>query len=166
MISALIMTAALGGGVCVQQQAVVQQQYVAPVTQPVYYFVGAPIREEALKHQDPDYQKFLEFKRFTEQQEKQTPPPVPQPQAEVTHNAIQMHCANCHQAPTEKNKFTQLTGEEELDPLTAMRALRSISYNQEQAAGLGFSAMPKGSVLTPAERNDIAHQIFSITKGL
>lgn len=91
-----------------QAQVVHQQAYASPVvSQHVYYFVGAPVRAEALveeaKLADPDYQEFLRFKQFQQQlrehghHDGETPPPEPAPpRFSQTASVVKTSCISCH----------------------------------------------------------------------
>lgn len=96
-----------------------QQAYVAPVvSQNVYYFVGAPVRAEALieeaKLADPDYQEFLQFKEWRarihdQQPADDLPPAEPSPEEpprfSSTDSVINTSCISCHSGETPKGNL-------------------------------------------------------------
>lgn len=93
----------LMGDLCHQKRAVVVQQPVA--YQQVYYFVGAPLRQQAVVQKqladDPLYQEFLQFKAWKEQTQKQ-PVAVDAPEAKTP---ITAHCGRCHGGASPKGGF-------------------------------------------------------------
>lgn len=157
----LILTAVLGS--CVNQQAVVAQQYVAPVqAAQVLYFVGAPLRVQSMvehaKRTDPDYTEFLEFKAWKAgkaqaQQQSQAmtaegemvPPPNPEP---ISH--VRQHCAKCHSGDTPREFI--LDGQPGMRPQDITASIRKIVSGE----------MPKDHKLSREQKNLLLQELLSL----
>lgn len=105
MISSIMVAALCTGSVCSSQLAL--RSYVAPsyvvkqqLVAPIYYFVGAPIRAQSLtaveKAKDPDWQEFLEYKKWKAMQATEAPQPI------MGVGIIGQYCAKCHSGLTPK----------------------------------------------------------------
>lgn len=162
MITPLILAAACGS-VC-SNSYVVKQRVVAPyaavqyAVAPVYYFVGASVRTEALvekqKHADPEWQEFLEFKRFKAYSQQQQMQHVEQPPPEpaVQQGAIATMCAHCHGTATPKGSFF-LDGKPGMKAEDVTDAIRQIAADK----------MPKDKVpLTKEEKNALLQDLLSL----
>jgi mono/diheme cytochrome c family protein len=142
--------------------AAVKQVYAAPVVkqlqavqyvpQHVYYFVGAPLRAEAViehaKQRDPDYQQFQEFKRFLEfQTQAQNQQAAEQPERSAG-SMFSAKCLSCHNA-------TKSAGGINLDgPLSA-----EIKVQAMESALDG--RMPKGRPpLSSEELGELIDELF------
>ena len=162
MITQLILTAVLGS--CVNhQQAVVAQQYVAPVQSQVLYFVGAPLRVQSMvehaKRTDPDYTEFLEFKAWKAgkaqaQQQPQAmtaegemvPPPNPEPVS-----LVQQHCAKCHGTATPEAGYF-IDGQPGMRATDVLAALRQVANEK----------MPKDHKLTREQKNLLLKELLTL----
>lgn len=106
----LLMEVPVQAGVC---RTCVKQQVVAPYIQPqVQYFVGAPLRQQAVQTYQDNYQEFQQFRAWqqNQRQQLQAPPQVhdcptcnPQPQlAPEQHSVIKQNCSKCHSGDNPK----------------------------------------------------------------
>lgn len=153
MIGVMVATLALGGGVC-HQQAVVHQQYVAPVYTPqVYYFVGSPIRAQAVMQQDDDYQEFQAFKAWkqTQSREQQV-----QPVTQAESGLVKQLCGKCHAEPNQGNSFYAITGDDLVSAEKITKAIRAVAYGH----------MPKDRQLSKEEKNALLAELLSLEQGV
>lgn len=137
------------------KQVAVKQVYAAQavqyVPQHVYYFVGAPLRADAVveyqKQRDPDYQQFQAFKEFLQFQQLQAQQPPEQPQHAVGA-VLQSKCVGCHNA-------TKSAGGIALDgPLDA-------AMKEQVMESVLDERMPKGRApLTPEELGGLIDELF------
>ena len=137
------------------------KQVQAVVAQPIYaqpyavnYFVGAPIRVEAIVQQalraDPQWQEFQQFKEW---QALQAHPAEATPQA-VSASLIAAKCASCHSGP-KPAKGLVLDGETAVtceQKLAAMKAVRD-----------GVMPPPnKAAALSPEEKGDLLSELLDL----
>lgn len=146
------------------QVAAVKQVYAAPVVkqvyakqavqyvpQHVYYFVGAPLRADAVveyqKQRDPDYQQFQAFKEFLQYQQLQAQQAPEQPQHAVGA-VLSSKCVGCHNQ-------TKSAGGIALDgPLDA-------AMKEQVMESVLDERMPKGRApLTPEELGGLIDELF------
>lgn len=133
---------------------------VAPVVQQ-YYFVGAPIRAEAIVEaemkSDPEYQDFLDFKAW--KAGKQAPPAVPDGALAAKATVIDARCIRCHSGPEPKggHDFTTISPDElklikEILPTGAMpppKSEEAKGFTNELAGQLLLDAIDRLEAASP-----------------
>lgn len=134
-----------------QQHHHVQKVIAAPiVNQQVYYFVGQPIRADAIiqkaMNDDPQYQSFLQYKQnLAAIQAQKEAPAAP----EQVQSILAKKCASCHSGPTPP-KGVLLDGTAPISPLLAERIDASVKNG----------SMPKDRPhLTPEEKKQLALEL-------
>jgi hypothetical protein len=149
----------------VVQQAIVDEHYVAPVSPVVNYFVGAPVRMEAMiaaeLKSDPAWQEFQEFRALRSSAgnaahsppcdcEAATPPPTPPPGAfsQSALPALDSTCIKCHSPDVAKGGF-------------AIGDRLEFGTKQAMADAVSSGSMPKGRTLTDAEKAVLLAEIWS-----
>ena len=92
-----------------QHHVAVQQVVAVPIIQQQYYFVGAPIRAEAIiekqKQSDPEWTEFQQFKRWQNKAELPAQEPAQEPDqvpAQPYESVLATKCASCHSGAAPK----------------------------------------------------------------
>ena len=135
-----------------RQRVVVQHHAAAVVAVPqVSYFVGAPVRLEALVQQalraDPQYEEFRRWKLQGPQAQREPHPAREAIKVEPTYPQLQAKCARCHSGDQPKGGVT-LDGTRPVPAevaLTSLRMLRDRKGPEEMAsvlAGLKDADLP------------------------
>lgn len=128
-------------------------QHSQAVFPTVNYFVGAPIRLQALVKQelqaDPLYNEFQEFKRFQQYQQQRQLSPLQSTTRQLDQpiSLVEKNCAKCHSGPSPKGEFS-IDGQ-----FTAIE--RDIA-----ARMVILGKMPKSIELSPADKGDIIKEIL------
>jgi mono/diheme cytochrome c family protein len=152
-----------------QVQAVhVQQLVAAPVIYPqVNYFVGAPIRVEAIVQrslqENPEYAEFQRFRAWKQALERKptvgeplnTPTEtIPQtiPQT-IPTSLLTTKCGTCHGGDAPK-KGLLLDGTAKLNCEQVLKAMKAIQSG----------AMPPKNKLTPEEAGDVFHELLDLSE--
>lgn len=141
------------------------QQVVAVQAQPVYsyalYFVGAPVRQEALAQKaitsDPEYQEFLEFKEWKASRGLQTPPDIHDERLPLAApTVVSTMCIKCHSGEEPKGDLrldVSLTDDVKLKAMRMVWAGKmppTAPLNNEQAAQMFEELLSQ----VPEERNE------------
>lgn len=118
------------------------REYAAPHA--VYYFVGQPIRVQALlEKENEEYQAFKAW-RAQQQQAAQTSPAV-------QTGLVQKYCIKCHSGATPKAQFSL-----DVPHLTSEQFTLAM---QKVMSG----AMPKGVTVPPAEKGALVKELTVLT---
>lgn len=148
-----------------QVQAVHVQQVVAPLVYPqVNYFVGAPIRVEAIVQQalraDPgyaEYQKFKAWQAGQSQQQAKPEAPMPslpvEPQPATQFAMLTAKCSQCHSGDSPK-KGLLLDGTAKLTCEQMAKAMKAIQSG----------TMPPKAKLTPEESGYIFQDLLDLVE--
>lgn len=143
-----------------------------PIQQYVSYFVGAPIRAEAIvqkaMNDDPEYQEFRAFKRWREARnaansEPQLPelPALPSGPEEpgAGESIIVQTCTKCHSGNTPRGGLLL----DSLESIYAVDCETRLLAMQRVAEG----SMPPKSALSADERGSLVAEFLSLTpKGV
>lgn len=156
-----------------QVQAVHVQQVVAPVVYPqISYFVGQPIRVEAIVQQalrqDPGYAEYQKFKAWQAgqvlsaqqaqvQSAQQPADPLNKPTETIPENIpaalLTTKCGTCHGGDAPK-KGLLLDGSAKLTCEQMARAMKRVQDG----------SMPPKGALTPEERGDVFQELLDLTE--
>lgn len=147
-----------------QVQAVHVQQLAAPIIYPqVNYFVGAPIRVEAIVQkslqENPEYAEFQRFRAWKQELERK--PTVGEPLNKPTENIPQIiptslltiKCGTCHGGDAPK-KGLLLDGTAKLNCEQVLKAMKAIQSG----------AMPPKNKLTPEEAGNVFHELLDLSE--
>jgi hypothetical protein len=155
----LITAPAFAGHPC----RVVQQQVVQPVYYPqqISYFVGAPVRVEAIVQKtlrdDPEYAELQKFKAWKSLASGQTvAPEAPDGSPALT---IKTRCASCHSGPNAKGGVT-LDGTQAVDDAT----FRAFSRMYLTGADVPKAMQPLMAKLTADEGSAVLAELLKLEK--
>lgn len=135
--------------------------YFQPVQQ-VFYFVGAPLRAEAIvekqKHADPEWQEFQQFKAWKKYMAEQATvsqsplPPQPLPQETEPASYIVQACARCHSGSTPKAGLL-LDNPESIASISAETRIVAMRRVLD-------GSMPPQSSLSPETKGDLIQELL------
>lgn len=145
-------------GFVAQKQFIVQEQIIPNV----YYFVGAPLRAEAVvekaKRDDPDWKAFQQFKAFQEFQKSAAVEPDPEDSPTTlptVSDVFASRCVSCHNANDSAGGYA-LDGSMVIDAEAKAQIMESVLSGR----------MPKGKEpLNPEELGELVDHLFLERKG-